>query len=128
MEEITSDQLRRLTSEVLDRSLKGEQLLVTRNRRPVGVLVPMEAYEDLIGVTVRDLTREIHTAITAPGVTEAIVAGVIAGIITNGAGAPDPALAVNRGDNALDTVVFRRAAPRIAAAAAATLASGAHHG
>lgn len=55
MDEVSSDELRKQTSSVLDKVFKGESLVITRNRRPVGVLLPTESYMRIRGVTIREL-------------------------------------------------------------------------
>ncbi len=55
MDEVSSDELRKQTSTVLDKVFRGESLTITRNRRPVGVLLPVESYMKIRGVTIREL-------------------------------------------------------------------------
>lgn len=74
MDEITSLDLRRGGSGILDRVMKGESLSVTRHGRTIGVLVPVEVYDDLTGVTVKDLA---HTL----GVRVPVVISALNGLI-----------------------------------------------
>ena len=57
MEEITSIDLRRRGSEILDRVLKGERLFVTRNGRTVGALIPIDDYHQQNEVSVSELAH-----------------------------------------------------------------------
>lgn len=112
MEEITSDQLRRTTSEVLDRALKGESLTVTRNARPVAVLVPAEQYETLCGITVKNLAALLD--VTLLDVTAAI------GRLTDTHGAD--AVLLRSDDNLRNSVVHRDGAALVAFRIATVLA------
>lgn len=57
---------------VLDRVFKGETLIVTRNDQPVGVLVPLELFDRLTAVSVKELAAELHLRVAdvMPALTE----------------------------------------------------------
>lgn len=57
MQEITSNDLRRKGSEILDQVLKGERLFVTRNGRTVGALIPIDDYYQLNEVSIAELAH-----------------------------------------------------------------------
>ena len=63
MESITSNDLRRRGSEVLDRVLTGEGFYVTRNGRPAGVLLPVFRFEELTAVKVGTIAHTLKVSV-----------------------------------------------------------------